>query len=624
MLGPVDEIKHKLDVVEVISGYIKLQKAGRNWRANCPFHAEKTPSFFVSPERQIWHCFGCGKGGDIFGFVKEIEGLEFGDTLRLLAQRAGVVLKKQDPKTRSEKQRLYEICELAAKFFAKQLEAAKAGQEAKKYLLNRGINGKTIADWRLGFAPDDWHALDKFLQSRGYNDSEIINSGLVVEKEIDKSSKFSAKGGSASGGQVSSFKFYDRFRNRIIFPLFDINGQAVGFAGRVAPGEKEDTAKYINTPQTLIYDKSRILYGLHQAKLDIRSKNQCIIVEGNTDVIMSHQAGIKNTVASSGTALTEDHLKIIKRYTENLVLAFDLDVAGDTATKRAIDLALSHGFNVRIIQLKEIEAKGKIDPADIIKKNPKQWQKAISQSQGIVEFYFASALAKFSPKDVSGKKEIAKIILPVLKKISNRIEQAHWIQELAKKLQVQEKFLAEAIKEFKPANEYQVRRPALNKSVAANPRTRQAALEEELLAILLCSVEVKKDFLDAEAVTKYKGVETLFINPDLIKIVLSFKKYLNSLKQNAGVDLTKWQKTLTPELSLMVDQLILAFEVKQPDKGAAQNQFDACLRELKKEKIKQELNALQLEIKSIESSSNKQKLDSLLKKFRKTANELVG
>lgn len=236
----IEEIKQKIDIVALISNYLKVEKTGANYRALCPFHSEKKPSFFISPARQIWHCFGCGLGGDAFKFVMQIEGLEFGDTLRMLAQRAGVELKRQDPRVISERKRLYDICELAVKFFEKQLDANKIGQDAKKYLLGRRLSEESIKKWRIGYAPDNWQALLNFLTGMGFETSEIDKTGLIVKKE------------DGSG-------FYDRFRGRIIFPVFDLNSQAVGFGGRVfvQRSANEMLAKYINTPNTPLYDKSR-------------------------------------------------------------------------------------------------------------------------------------------------------------------------------------------------------------------------------------------------------------------------------------------------------------------------------------------------------------------------------
>jgi DNA primase len=624
LLSPIEEIKNRLDIVEVVSGYIKLQKAGRNFRANCPFHHEKTPSLMISPERQIWHCFGCGKGGDIFGFVKEIEGLEFTETLRLLAQRAGVVLKKQDPKIKDAKERLAQICELSVKFFSKQLEEGRTGEKIKKYLLDRGINQESINNWQLGFAPNDWHALSLFLKNKGYSDDEIINSGLVVQKITnDYRQPTTAKNSDAVVYHpLAANNYYDRFRNRIVFPIFDINGQPVGFAGRVAPGQNEDTAKYVNTPQTNIYDKGRILYGLDKAKVEIRAKNYCVVVEGNTDVIMSHQAGISNTVASSGTALTLDHLKIIKRFTDNLFLAFDLDAAGDTATKRAIDLAINQGFNIKIIYPKKTLPNEKVDPADIIKKDPKDWTDAIENAQGVVEFYFASAFGAYDAEKVSGKKEIAKKILPLLKIIPDKIEQAYWLQELAVKLNVPEKSLVEAIKEIKSVGLSARHSEDSKVSQAKIVKPRRLALEEELLAMILSSENIKSKLLDLEAAIKYAGLETLFLNSDLMKMMLNLKEFAAAIKDDGAVDSLEWQNQLSDELRDIANQIVFQWEVMHPDGRDLDKKIAVCLNEMKKETAKKEMAVLQKMIKSAEEKNDKKNLEELVKKFKKAAKGL--
>ncbi len=330
----IDQIKDRVDIVDLISSYLKLQKAGVNYKARCPFHNEKSGSFVVSPERQIWHCFGCSLGGDVFGFVKQIEGIEFPEALRILAARAGVKLTNENPEFRSHKTSLYEITELACKFFEKQLHQSDGGKRVLVYLHGRGLNDESIKNFRLGYAPESWQSLLDFL-GRHYQNQDIFDAGLIIKKD--------------AGG------YYDRFRSRILFPVGDINGQVVGFSARVFAVSKDEEekigAKYINTPQTSIYDKSRLLYGLDKAKLAIRKENKCLVVEGNMDVIMSHQSGAYNVVASSGTALTEGHLKIIKRYTDNLDLCFDSDNAGTLATERGVDLALAHGFNVGVVSI---------------------------------------------------------------------------------------------------------------------------------------------------------------------------------------------------------------------------------------------------------------------------------
>src|SRR3989344_1869094 len=282
----ISKIKDKVDVVDLVQSYVKLQKAGVNYKARCPFHNEKSGSFFVSPERQISHCFGCGLGGDIFGFIKQIEGVEFPEALRILATRAGVELStwKPNPEYQNAKTRLLEISELAAKFFGKQLHESITGKKALAYLKDRGLTDESIEKFKLGYAPESWDGLGNFL-ARNFDIKHIADAGLLVKKD--------------AGG------YYDRFRSRIVFPIFDMNNQIVGFTARIFGENKDESvAKYVNTPQTAIYDKSRILYGMNFAKLDMRRKNKALVVEGNMDVIMSHQAGATHAAASSGTGLT--------------------------------------------------------------------------------------------------------------------------------------------------------------------------------------------------------------------------------------------------------------------------------------------------------------------------------
>jgi len=446
---PINEIKNRLDVVDVISGYIKLQKAGANFKSQCPFHSEKDPSFIVSPAKQIWHCFGaCDEGGDIFKFIMKMEGLEFPDTLRLLADKAGVVLKKQDPKLRTERQKLYNFHERSADYFERCLDAH---ESAKKYLKKRKINKKTIKEFRIGYAPQNTKTLKQF-------------------------------------------------QNRIIFPICDLNSQVVGFTARifdvgatpvVAQKKRAGTRpaptgpKYINSPESLIYKKSLILYGLDKAKQEIRKKDFCILVEGNIDVMMSHQAGVKNTIACSGSAFSIEQLKIIKRYTNNLFLAFDSDEAGSKATKKTIDLAIAQSMNVKIIILKHK------DPADLIAKDPKEWQKAIKQAKPIMQYYFDDVFEKFDSQKIEHKKEIAKILLPIIKRIPNKIEQMHWLQELGRKINIDEKILLEAIEPEKKIIKSQEQNNRTNKPRIERLKDRLESLKKDELIIEDPKKEIK-------------------------------------------------------------------------------------------------------------------------------------
>ncbi|MDD5750373.1 MAG: DNA primase, partial [Candidatus Pacebacteria bacterium] len=473
----IQQIKDRLDIVEVVSSYIKLEKTGINLRAACPFHGEKTPSFFVSPTRQMFKCFGCGESGSVFDFVMKMEGIEFGDALRLLARKAGVQLPDYHPEIQTKKNRLYEICETSCLFFEKQLHSSNNGQQVLKYLAGRGLTEESIKKWRLGYAPDQWRSLSDFLVGKGYRREEILEAGLAVASE---------KGGDS----------YDRFRGRIIFPVFDLNSQVVGFGARVfeKPGEKaEKGAKYINSPATPLYDKSRVLYGLNFAKTEIRRNDQCILTEGYMDVILSHQAGFANTVAASGTALTNLHLKTIKRYTNNLLMAFDADAGGDAATTRGIDLAIGEELNVKVILM----PKG-LDPADVISQNPEQWAKLIESAQEIMSFYFETALNRFDAALPSGKKQIAQFILPYLKKISNAIVRSHWAQKLADILQVSEGAVLEEMARIETGNDNSIGSyaPACPPSVVKTEAKSRGALLQERLVSLVLNYPSGLDFID--------------------------------------------------------------------------------------------------------------------------------
>ncbi|OGZ70215.1 MAG: DNA primase [Candidatus Staskawiczbacteria bacterium RIFCSPLOWO2_01_FULL_33_9] len=606
----LEEIKNKLNVVDVVGGYIKLTKTGANYRGVCPFHSEKKPSFFVSPARQIWKCFGCGKGGDIFGFIKDVEGVEFGDALRILAEKAGVTLKRENKELRTQRQRLYEICELACCFFEKQLEASIIGKKAKEYLLNRGITEESIKKWRLGYSPDTWQGLSDFLVSKGYIRDEIIKAGLAVEKE---------------GNRTDS---YDRFRGRIIFPVFDLNSQPVGFGARVfekpddVAGAKSETAKYLNTPQTLLYDKSNILYGLNNAKLSIRKKNQCVITEGYTDVILCHQAGFENTVAASGTALTSQHLNILKRYSGNLLLAFDMDIAGDSATKRGVNLAQDRGFNIRIIEMYSKDA----DPADIILKNPADWEKLVNESRSIMDYYFDSAFSSFSKETAEGKKEIGKIVLPAIKRLLNKIEQSHWIQKLSQKLNVSESAILEELSKVKFDVVFLEEKDAnfktdLSQNKNLSSEGRKKLIEEKIISLVLKDpenlnlIEDNQYLLFSEKTKIFlEGLKKFIIEQKVendFKVIFSEIMSDNNLLEEAGFKL---------DLKNFLLAFSLRAEIEYEEEG--QDEIKLCILQLKNINIKEKLNKVAENIKEAEKEQNHQKVNNLIEEFNKLTKEL--
>jgi len=573
--SPIDEIKSRLDVIEVIGSYIKLKKAGANYRALCPFHSEKNPSFFVSPARQIWHCFGCGAGGDIFKFIMQIEGIEFGDALRMLAKRAGVELKPIRPELRTERKRLYEICELATRFFERQLEGSSKGKEVIEYLGVRRIGEESIKKWRLGWAPDTWRGLSDFLVSKEYKNEEVEKAGLSLKNEQGS--------------------FYDRFRGRIIFPIFDLNSQVIGFGGRIFGSQKPDEAKYINTPNTLLYDKSKVLYGLDKAKLEIRKKNFSILVEGYTDVILAHQAAIENTISSSGTALTPYQLAILKRYSDNLYLAFDMDIAGDFATKRGIDLAQLRGFNLKIISLPEDK-----DPADIISEDSKEFEKLINDSLSILDFYFQNAFSKFDKKTPEGKKEISKILLPVIKRIPNKIEQSFWVSQLAKKLEVGEKDVEEELRKIRLEEEvYGLEEEEV---ITLPQKTRKELLEERLLLLIFKKPE------NLNLIEKNKIVQ---LSQKGEEILSNLKRDLNFPRQN-----------LSQEAGDYFDYLGLKSEIEEIEENDILPEIKLCLREIQSLEVKNKLNKIAKEIKKAEEEKDLEKIKELSQEFNQCSKEI--
>ncbi len=585
-MTPIDEIKNRLDIVEVVQDYVKLKRAGKDYKALCPFHSEKTPSFFVSPSKQIWHCFGCNAGGDMFSFVMKIDGVEFADALRTLARKAGVVLKREDPQIKSQRNILYQVCEEASEFFQKELGENKTVQE---YLKNRGLKPITIKEFKIGYAPNSWDALVNHLTELGYKTDDIEKAGFITKKEQDT-------------------RYYDRFRNRIMFPIADLNGQVVGFSGRIfsAKGGPAsgggDAAKYVNTPDTLIYNKSRIIYGLDKAKMEIRKKNQCIIVEGQFDLIMAHQTGSKNTIATSGSALTPDQLHVLKRYAENIVFSFDADTGGESATKRAIGLAQQMEFNIKIAILPKEDK----DPAEIIKKDQKKWEDILANAKPIMEFYFENTLSKY-PKTltVDAKREIAKELLYPIKNISNVIEQAHWLQVLASKLKVDERILVKALQKIKARES--------GEELPLTPEIRQESriknLEEYLLGLVLKHPQhldcIKKEF-DSTLLT-----------------ISEIRDIFNKLKlMRNRFDLKKFQEKLSSEEVYLTNYLVFKVEYYDLEDEGIPDEMKSCIKEIKIYNLREKMNQTSLDIREAEEAKNKEGVKSLKEQFYKLAEEL--
>lgn len=414
-MNNIEQIKERLNIVDVVSGYIKLEKSGSNYKACCPFHNEKTPSFFVSPDRGSFKCFGCGEGGDIFTFVEKYEGVDFKGALKILAEQAGIELKKEDPKILKEKERLYVLLEKSTQFFQDNLKKEK---EALDYLENRGIKPETIESFRLGFAPDTWNSLSDYLKDLGFSEKEMEKAGVIKKKE-------------------NSNSYYDRFRGRIIFPLFDNSDRPIAFSGRLfekktydSQAPKIEQAKYLNSPETELFFKSRILYAYNWAKKTARQLDFFIVVEGQMDLLMAHQVGYTNAVASSGTAFTENQIDLLKRFSDKLVIAFDGDKAGFNSATKVAQLALLKEMDVKLMDIPE----GK-DPAEIILENKEVWKNLLKNSKHIIDFYLDRLIFEIKDKRKLGK-EVQEKVLPFVKLVQSEIEKANFVRSIANKLDI--------------------------------------------------------------------------------------------------------------------------------------------------------------------------------------------
>jgi len=563
----IDEIKDRLDIVEVISGYLKLAKAGANYRALCPFHKEKTPSFMVSPERQIWHCFGCGEGGDIFKFVMKYENLDFPEALRLLAKQAGIELKREDPRIKNEMSKLYEICERAAEYFEEQL---KKETGVINYLKKRGLKDKTIDFWQIGFAPDNRDGLFRYLVKSGFKADDILKGGLAIKSSL---------------GQQS---FFDRFRSRIIFPLFDSQDRIVGFTGRIFNETNyPKEPKYLNSPETPIFNKGRLLYGFSKTKKEIREKNQAILVEGQMDFLAVWQEGFQNVVATSGTALSGEQLKLLKRVTKNLVIAYDMDEAGRIATERAIDLAKNSEFSVSVLTLPA----GVKDIADFVLAYPNQLEKIIKSAEESGEYYYRLARTGLDLNDLGIKKKAVNFLLSKVKHLANAVERSHWISKIANDFQIKESYLEEELMKIKSDL-----RPLVSKEETAAElkisKSRKELLGERILALTFKEESIRQRLGDLKDCF---GAEHL----NLMEIILANK--FSDLKDDL--------------LSEKIGYLNLLAEYEFSEEPDFLEEFEKAAKELRKETLKEMILQKSLLIKESEKTNDMEKLNKDLSEF---------
>jgi DNA primase len=491
-MGVTDEIKERLDTVEVIQSYVPLKKAGRNYKGLCPFHSEKTPSFVVFPDSGTWHCFGaCGTGGDLFSFVMKRENVDFGEALKMLAQRAGVELKPLSPQMAAADQKLaqlHEVNQAAASYFYHLLLNSDEAARARAYLEKRGLVRETIDRFQVGYALNQWDGLLRYLGSKGYAPALAAEAGLIIERD-DRSG------------------YYDRFRGRVMVPIRDQQGKVIGFGGRVLD---DGQPKYMNSPQTPLFDKSSVLFGIDQARQGIRIAGEAVIVEGYMDVLMAHQNGINNVVAQMGTALTEAQLKLLKRYTQRFVLALDSDVAGDQATLRGLNVArqvadrevvpvpTAQGFirfeerlaaDIRIVSLPPDR-----DPDEVIRESPSRWAQLIAQAKPVMDYYFQALTADLDLGTAKGKVEATRILGPLVAEVGDRVQRTHYLQQLARMVQVDERTLWQQIRQSasgkQPARSERAAQPGRGAQPGGTQGRTSLDVDEHCLSLLLCHAEL--------------------------------------------------------------------------------------------------------------------------------------
>ncbi len=605
-----DEVKSKVDIVEVISSYVPLKKSGRNFSGLCPFHSEKTPSFMVSSERQVFKCFGCGESGDVFTFLEKTEGWEFREALEELAKRVGVKLTTFAPSAQSkEKDKILAVNSLTAKFYSHILNKHPLGEKARKYLVGRGIKEEAWREYDLGYAPSGWQNAFDFLVKRGFSGADVAASGLVI-----------ARRGYSSRQDDGSF--YDRFRNRLVFPLKDVKGTILGFSARIIDEAQNNEPKYVNSPETLVFNKGSLLFGLDIAKGAIRSKNEALLVEGEFDVISSHQAGIDNVIASKGTALTEKQVALISRICENVALCFDRDLAGDAAARRGIELLDMAGVIVKIVRLGQFK-----DPDEFIKDDPEGFKKAINSAENIYDFYMESALSRFEGTTAEGKKKIGGEVLPVFSKISDDMVRAHYIEKLSRVLDLDISLVAQAVEKRMP-DQY----IAADKFVSSNKPVfgkSGLTLEKYFLALLVYGDNLEPDVLRLLATDDFADSSARDFFVWLHDIISASKKgSVKSSSQkvsNRQKSLKNLLNKLPGDLDGFVDDLFLvAISPALSDRELWMSELKKVADRIKHISLKKKLGELSRDIKLAESHADTKKAAILSRKFDELSKTLKG
>lgn len=567
MSTDTQRIKERIDIVEVIGSYIELERAGSSLKAKCPFHNEKTPSFFVSPDRGLYYCFGCGAKGDVFTFVQEFEGLDFYGALKMLADRAGVQIESVDEDTREEKNRLFKILERATVFYQGQQEN---NEELHTYLQSRGVNEDTVRSFRLGYAPDEWRALHTHLKEKDVSDEDMERVGLIKKND--------------------SGRYYDRFRNRLIFPIADSAGRIVGFSGRLL-GEDENAPKYLNSPETDLFKKSFVLYGYDKAKQPMRKNDFCILVEGQMDLILSHQAGYPNTVAVSGTSLTAHHLKMVKRMTENVLLAFDSDTAGRESEQKAAQVALAMGMDVKAVTLPE-----DADPADIITSDEESWKSYVRDAEHVIEKHLTHIGNDTSDRR-SFWKGVRREILPLVARIPDSIDRSHFISVVHEKTDIPEHSITEELEVIRKEQSGEKK-----KGVARRPENGASQ-----------STQTKRSGVSRKQSVARKLIGILRWQESLDSPVIDVKDVRSDVEEILSED--EIEKNISEENTFKA-------EVAYSKRDDFKREVDELLLYLKEEQAREEYNKAMHALKESERTGETEKQNELLKRCQELSTQI--
>lgn len=581
MADVVQDVKDRIDIVTLTSQYLQLKKAGRNYKACCPFHSEKSASFVVSPEKQIFHCFGCHKGGDVFTFLQEIEGIEFTEALNILADRAGVKVEKktikQSKASKDFKEKFFEAHEIALKFFEDQLHNTAEGKKVLSYLEKRGLNEESIKEFRLGFGPDSYDQLHTYMLKKGVSKDILIQSGLVSTKNVGDSN------------------IYDKYRARLVFPIFDYLGRVCGFAARAL--KKDQAPKYLNSPENPVYNKSKVLYGLSHAKQTIKEKDSVILVEGYFDMILPYQVGVKNVVATSGTALTPDHVKVLKRLTSNVIAYFDTDNAGFEATKRGYSLLQDQEMFMKMVDV----GQNLKDPADYVKEHGISVADLIGEAKDFINVYINRLVSKNDKSSTQDMRKIFQEILPLFKKMlpGNR---DRYVRELARNLDVNERTVYDEIDHYKLPDSHPARRLAEQEPVTES--VKKIGLEELVCGILIENPQMFKKIAEELAIDDFDG--------EMKEVYKGLLDQYNASRDE--LDNWNFEAAHLSAAKEKLDFLSLYIEERyQSITGEALIvELSQLIQKMKKQRKAKHLNNIQFQITEAEKAQDKQKLLELL------------